>query len=287
MKAGEILGLIGESGCGKSTLGRLAVGLLQPTGGDIYWEGNELKSLSANLKQELRLRFQMVFQNPYASLNPRLKVKSMLRETLNQVSTHQELPNLQNRTNELLEQVGLSKEDNIKYPHQFSGGQRQRIALARALAMNPKLIVLDEPLSSLDITLQSSILKLLKGINTKLGMAFLFISHDLQTVNHFSHRVAVMYLGKIVEYGPTEGVLDRPTHPYTQILLSSSQGRLMPLEGDTPSPTKIPLGCPFHTRCPLVESRCREEEQSLRLVRNDWKTACWKAMADDRGPGEK
>jgi dipeptide transport system ATP-binding protein len=228
--------------------------------------------------KHLRLDFQMVFQNPYASLNPRQNVKSMLREAFGTVAALKEDREPREiKIQELIERIGFSRSDLQKYPHQFSGGQRQRLALARVLALNPKLIVLDEALSSLDVSIQASVLNLLKEINERDGVGYLFISHDLRIVGNLSQRVMVMYLGKTMEVGPTEKVLIRPRHPYTQILLSSSDGKNIPLRGDPPSPTNMANGCPFSSRCPVVENRCKEEAQTLKKIENRWEVACWKA----------
>jgi len=278
LASGEILGVVGESGCGKSTLGRCAVGLIRPEVGTVRWNGEDIFSLEPDSAGKLRSGYQMVFQNPYASLNPRQLVGSMLREAVQQAGSNDGEKEKEDKVNQLTEQVGMSRADLRKYPHQFSGGQRQRLALARVLALNPKMIVLDEPLSSLDVSIQSSILKLLKNINENMGVGYLFISHDLQIVGSLSHRVLVMYLGKIVEEGPTNRVLSQPRHPYTQILLSSSEGKFSGLKGDPPSPTMEPRGCPFSSRCPLSEKKCGETSQDLLIVEKGWKVACWKAI---------
>ncbi len=274
---GDILGLVGESGCGKSTLGRCAVGLIRPSQGDIYWDGGKLDKSSSSNEKQSRMNYQMVFQNPYASLNPRQKVKSMFLEALTMRAGNSGLGNEEETIKELVEQVGLSRNDLMKYPHQFSGGQRQRLALARVLALNPKLIVLDEALSSLDITLQAAMISLLKEINETKQISYLFISHDLKLVGQLSRRLFVMYLGHVVESGPTDKILGNPRHPYTQILLASSEGRTIPLHGDPPSPTQIQKGCPFNSRCPVVEEKCRNEVQTLKNINRNWQVSCWKA----------
>ncbi len=275
---GEILGIVGESGCGKTTLGRCAVGLIRPLLGEVNWGGNEVNSMGEKAPQYLRSKFQMVFQNPYASLNPRQKVFSMIREALAQRDSANQARGRDERIKTLIEKVGLSLSDLQKYPHQFSGGQRQRLALTRVLALEPKLIVLDEALSSLDVSIQASIINLLRKINEDVGIGYMFISHDLQVVGILSHRVVVMYLGKIVESGPTENVLSRPLHPYTQILLSASSGKATVITGDPPSPTQLPKGCPFSPRCPIAEKRCTEENQALKELGPNWKVACWKVL---------
>jgi oligopeptide/dipeptide ABC transporter ATP-binding protein len=278
IERGEILGVVGESGCGKSTLGRCAIGLIRPTEGNVEWDGNDISDSGHGSVPLLRSSYQMVFQNPYASLNPRQKTKSMLEEALHKVKRKKEIGPHDGIITTLIERVGLSVKDLNKYPHQFSGGQRQRIALARVLALNPKLIILDEPLSSLDVTTQSSILNLLKAINERTGVGYLFISHDLRIVGDLSDRVAVMYLGKIVELGPTDKVLEQPRHPYTQVLLAASEGKHIFLNGDPPSPTKLLQTCPFTSRCPLVENRCKESPQKLEKIGENWRVACWKAL---------
>ena len=279
MVSNEILGVVGESGCGKSTLGRCAVGLIYPQKGEVLWAGNKTDSMETDTYKRLRLDYQMVFQNPYASLNPRQNVKSMLNEAFGRLEARKENRESQEiKIQELLSRIGFSRSDLEKYPHQFSGGQRQRLALSRVLALNPKLIVLDEALSSLDVSIQTSILNLLKEINERDGVGYMFISHDLRIVGNLSHRVMVMYLGQIVEVGPTVNVLSQPRHPYTQILLSSSDGKIIPLRGDPPSPTERTKGCPFSSRCPIAEKRCNDEVQSLEKAENRWEVACWKAL---------
>ena len=275
MEPGQILGVVGESGCGKSTLGRCAVGLYQPTSGTVLWEGREPFGLGDAKRKELQRKFQMVFQNPYASLNPRQKIQDILLEPL-------EVHNLLNVgerlgfVEDLLEQVGLSSGDLGKYPHEFSGGQRQRVGLARAMACQPDLIVLDEPVSSLDVSVQASILNLLSRLNWERKIAYLFISHDLQVVGYLSQRLLVMYLGRVVEEGKTGEVLARPRHPYTQVLLEASEGRGIKIEGEPPNPAHAPSGCPFHPRCAFAEGRCRTDNQQLLGDKTGWKVACWK-----------
>lgn len=275
IETGQIVGVVGESGCGKSTLGHCAVGLYEPTSGAVWWDGLEGKKLGDLQRRSLQKKFQMVFQNPYASLNPRQRVGDLLREPL---EVH-DLLGSSERTSfvkALLWQVGLSEGDLKKYPHEFSGGQCQRIGLARALACQPELIVLDEPVSSLDVSVQASILNLLSRLNQEKKIAYLFISHDLQVVGYLSQRVLVMYLGKVVEEGKTDEVLDRPRHPYTRVLLEASEGKGVKIMGEPPNPAQIPSGCSFHPRCAFAEGRCRVEKQELICNENEWKVACWK-----------
>lgn len=275
MGKGEILGVVGESGCGKSTLGRCVVGLHLPTEGKVLWDGQDLSGMSREQKRRLQSKYQMVFQNPYASLNPRQKVGSILEEPL-QVHGLEGGSRRKGLVLEWLEKVGLSGKDTDKFPHEFSGGQRQRINLARALISGPEVIVLDEPVSSLDVSVQASILNLLRKMNRTTGVGYFFISHDLQVVGYLSHRVLVMYLGEVVEAGRTDQVLRTPRHPYTRALLAASLGKGQVLPGDPPSPTQVPSGCSFSSRCPHVEERCRAEKQELRPISGQEAASCWK-----------
>src|SRR5512139_1369783 len=252
---GEVMGLVGESGCGKSTLGRLALGLLPPTSGSVLFKGNDLGRLGRENLRSLRKEMQIIFQDPFASLNPRMRVRDIITEPLviHQLAAKQELDS---RAAALLEMVGLSADALTRYPHEFSGGQRQRIGIARALASGPTFIVADEPVSALDVSVQAQIINLLADLQRDLGLAFLFIAHDLNVVRHFSDRVAVMYLGKIVEIAPAEEIYTRPSHPYTEALLAdipvpdpNVKKKHILLKGDIPSPTQVPPGCRFHTRC--------------------------------------
>lgn len=268
---GETLGLVGESGCGKSTTGRMLMRLLDPTEGQILFEGKEISSLNDNQIRDMRKEFQMVFQDPYASLNPRMKVGDIISEPL----IIHGYPKVQReeRVQKLLEVVGLSAYHAERYPHEFSGGQRQRIGIARALAVNPKLIIADEPVSALDVSIQSQILNLLKDLQDEFQLTYLFIAHDLSVVEHISDRVGVMYLGKIVELADKETLYQNPMHPYTKALISAvpipnprlKRERII-LKGDIPSPSNPPSGCTFHTRCPFATDICKKEIPKLREI---------------------
>ena len=270
--SGETLGLVGESGCGKSTLGKTLARLYKPTAGTISFEGREISSLSRRELQPIRREIQMVFQDPYESLNPRQTVGSILEEpyVIHKLGTKRER---RQWVAELLEKVGLPRTALNRFPFEFSGGQRQRIGIARALALKPRLIICDEAVSALDVSIQSQILNLLLDLQKELGLSYLFISHDLAVVKHVSDRIAIMYLGRIVETGDAQTLYNSPAHPYTQALLSAipvpdplhkSQRQI--LQGDVPSPIDPPTGCHFHTRCPHTEARCRAESPILRPV---------------------
>lgn len=276
---GETLGLVGESGCGKSTTGRLLLQLLQPTEGKILFEGEDLSTLNKKEIQTARKNFQMVFQDPYASLNPRMKVKEIIMEPM--IIHGYDRVTMEKRVRELLNIVGLSAFHGDRFAHEFSGGQRQRIGIARALAINPKLIIADEPVSALDVSIQSQILNLLKDLQKEFDLTYLFISHNLSVVEHISDRVGVMYLGRVVEIADKETLYRQPKHPYTKSLLSAvpiadpklKRERII-LKGDIPSPTNPPSGCTFHTRCPLATDICRQKAPQLRLVDDGQYVSC-------------
>ncbi len=288
--AGETLALVGESGCGKSTVGRLLLRLIEPTAGRITFEGTDALALAGSDLRTFRSRAQLIFQDPYASLNPRMTVGATLDEPL---LLHTELPasERRQRVGELLALVGLLRDHADRFQHEFSGGQRQRVAIARALAAEPKLIICDEPVSALDVSIRSQILNLLKDLQDRLGLAYVFISHDLAVVKHIAARIAVMYLGRIVETGPADQIFAEPRHPYTQALLSAipvataagkRKRRLLP--GDPPSPINPPRGCHLHPRCPYVIDQCRSERPAL--VSDNWHaTAChvWRDIRQSAG----
>ena len=277
---GETLGLVGESGCGKSTTGRMLLRLLEPTEGNIYFEGEDITKLSTSEMRKKRREMQMVFQDPFASLNPRHTVEKILEEPLI-VHGVKNKAERKKRVKELLEVVGLNSWHAKRYPHQFSGGQRQRIGIARALAVNPKLIIADEPVSALDVSIQSQVLNLLQDLQKEFDLTYLFIAHDLGVVRHISDRVGVMYLGHIVELADSEKLYDNPKHPYTQALLSAvpvpdvehKKDRVI-LQGDVPSPSNPPKGCPFHTRCPQAMEHCGTVKPVLKEVAEGHYASC-------------
>ncbi len=280
LEPGETLGLVGESGCGKSSLGRAVLRLLEPAAGSIRFEGEDISHLRSSELRPKRKKFQMVFQDPYGSLNPRMTVNEIVAEPLEIHQVEKTRQKREARVQDLLKSVGLQPEHAFRYPHEFSGGQRQRIGIARALAVEPRLLVCDEPVSALDVSVQAQIINLLQDIQRERGLAYLFIAHDLAVVEHISHRIMVMYLGHAVEIGPAKVVTSRPAHPYTQALLSAvpeirprKKERTL-LKGDLPSPLNPPPGCPFQTRCPLVQDICKIDMPPLRRAGKDHFAAC-------------
>ncbi len=266
---GETLALVGESGCGKSTTARLVLRLIEPSTGQVVFDGEDITALPAKRLKSFRRRAQIVFQDPYASLNPRLRVGETIAEPM-QVHGLGSAAEQRARVEELLGLVGLAPFHAQRYPHEFSGGQRQRIGIARALAVQPELVVCDEPVSALDVSIQAQVVNLLKDLQAKFGLSYLFIAHDLGVVKHMADRVAVMYLGKIVEMADKQQIFARPLHPYTRALLAAIphpdpalRGRVKPLGGDLPSPLNPPAGCRFHTRCAFASERCRRDEPAL------------------------
>jgi len=284
LKQGETLGLVGESGCGKTTVGRCLIGLYQATAGSIIFEGQEVTKHSQKQLVPLRRRMQMIFQDPYSSLNPRMRVRDIIGEVLKVHSLVQAKDKAQ-RIAELLEQVGLKSEFSARYPHEFSGGQRQRIGVARALAMEPAMLVADEPVSALDVSVQAQVINLLERLKQDLNLSMLMISHDLSVVEHIADRIAVMYLGKIVETASDHDLYNSPHHPYTQALLEAipqpqSGGRARRqsrklLGGDVPSPINPPQGCYFHPRCPRVENQCKKEYPPMTEVSPGHTVSCF------------
>ncbi|RRJ65342.1 dipeptide ABC transporter ATP-binding protein [Paenibacillus oralis] len=280
VQRGETLAVVGESGCGKSTTGRAILRLIEPTDGEIWFDGTDVRALNPEGLRQLRTQMQMVFQDPYASLDPRWTVRQTLEEPLR---THNpgSAAALKDRVAELMEVVGLSPYHADRYPHEFSGGQRQRIGIARALALNPKFIVCDEPVSALDVSIQAQVLNLMQDLQDRFGLTYLFISHDLSVVKFISDRVAVMYLGKVVELAPTAELFAAPLHPYTKALMSAvpvpnpeQRPERIVLSGDVPNPEQPPSGCAFHTRCPLATDICRKETPVLREVSSGRQAAC-------------
>ena len=281
VKRGETLGLVGESGCGKTTVGRTLLRLYEPTGGKVYFDGELItdKNITA-----MRKRMQMVFQDPYSSLNPRMTVEDIIGEPLDVHNLYKNRKERREKILELMALVGLNAEHATRYAHEFSGGQRQRIGIARALAVNPDFIVCDEPVSALDVSIQAQVVNMFEELQDKLNMAYLFIAHDLLVVRHISDRIAVMYLGKIVEIADSDELCDNPIHPYSQSLLSAvpipdpkitrARKRIV-LEGDVPSPLNMPSGCPFRTRCRYATDKCAQECPTLTDKGNGHQVACW------------
>ena len=280
IKEGETLGLVGESGCGKSTVGKTVLRLLDPTSGNINLGNQDITNIPRENLREQRKGMQMVFQDPYSSLNPRMSSGEIVGEPLSNYNLQK--GNQKDETvASLFEKVGLRSEQMVKYPHEFSGGQRQRLGIARALALNPKLIIADEPVSALDVSVQAQVINLLMDLQKELNLAYLFISHDLAVVEHISHRIAVMYLGKIVEFSDKISLYENPQHPYTKALLSAvpipdpkkKKDKII-LKGDVPSPMNPPSGCNFHTRCPSAQDVCREKIPELKKVKSNHYASC-------------
>ncbi|MDR3539651.1 MAG: dipeptide ABC transporter ATP-binding protein [Desulfosporosinus sp.] len=278
----ETLGLVGESGCGKSTTGKTLLKLLEPTAGEIIYQGTHLEKLSHKEMRPFRREMQIIFQDPYSSLNPRMVVKDIIAEPL-LIHNLAQGAEIQKRVHDLLDLVGLNKKHAKRYPNEFSGGQRQRIGIARALAVDPKLIICDEPVSALDVSVQAQVINLLEDLQSQFGLAYIFIAHDLSVVKHISDRVAVMYLGKIVEVASADELYSNPKHPYTQALLSAipepqvsgaKRERIL-LQGDVPSPIHPPQGCHFHTRCRFQQPRCKEAYPPLVDLGNEHFAACF------------
>jgi oligopeptide/dipeptide ABC transporter ATP-binding protein len=280
LRSGETLGLVGESGCGKSTTGKMIMRLIEPTAGEIYLNGERIDALSRRAMRRRRSVLQVVFQDPYSSLNPRMRAKDIVAEPLRNFARLRHA-DLDHRVADLFEQVGLRRDQMVRFPHEFSGGQRQRLVIARALALKPKVIVCDEPVSALDVSVQAQVINLLADLQENFGVAYVFIAHDLAVVEHISHRVAVMYLGRIVELADRRALFSSPQHPYTEALLSAvpvpdpgARRQRVILQGEVPSPINPPTGCHFHTRCPYAEARCRTETPPLRELSAGHFAAC-------------
>jgi oligopeptide transport system ATP-binding protein len=280
---GETVGVVGESGCGKSTAGRTIMRLYEPSGGSVNFEGKDIYKLRGSELKALRRNMQMIFQDPYASLNPRMTVNDIIGEALDIHKLAASGKERKRKVEGLLDLVNLNPEHMTRYPHEFSGGQRQRIGIARALAVDPKFIIADEPISALDVSIQAQVVNLMQDLQRRMGLTYLFIAHDLSMVKHISDRVAVMYLGKIVELAESSELYDNPRHPYTRALLSAipipdpeveAKRERIVLKGDLPSPINPPQGCQFHTRCPIATDKCKTKEPALQEVRKGHWAAC-------------
>ncbi len=283
LKKGETLGLVGESGCGKSTLGRCLIKLIEPSGGKIFFKGQDITHAEGEHLRDLRKQMQIIFQDPYASLNPRMTIGTILEEPLIIHNLYNSEQDRKDRVRELIDLVGLRPEHLSRYPHEFSGGQRQRVGIARALAVNPELIICDEPVSALDVSIQAQVINLLMDLQQKLGLTYVFIAHDLKVVEHVSTKVAVMYLGQIVEMAEAEELYKNPQHPYTKALLSAipvpdpkpREQRII-LTGDVPSPINPPSGCYFHPRCPIASEECKTQTPVLKSNKGQHIVSCLK-----------
>ena len=283
VKSGETLGIVGESGCGKTTVGRSVMQVYDLTGGEVIFEGQDISKLKAKEMRQMRQRMQMIFQDPYSSLNPRMTAGSIIGEPIKIHNMSKTKAEYAEQVEELLRVVGLNPYMRDRYPHEFSGGQRQRIGIARALAVRPSLIIADEPVSALDVSIQAQVINLMQDLQEQFSLTYMFIAHDLSVVRHISDRIAVMYLGKIVEIATRDELYENPLHPYTKALLSAvpipdpvverTRDRIV-LEGDVPSPIDPPSGCRFHTRCPIAIDQCSEEDPEFRNVGNDHWVAC-------------
>ena len=284
IKKGETLGVVGESGCGKTTLGRTLMFLYKPTSGKIFYKGKPVET-KQDVK-DFRLKMSMVFQDPYSSLNPRMTVEDIIGEPLDVHKLYSSKEERRTKVRELMSLVGLPEEHATRYPHEFSGGQRQRIGIARALAVNPEFIICDEPVSALDVSIQAQVINMFEDLQDKLGLTLMFIAHDILVVRHISDRIAVMYLGRVVELADSDTICDKPLHPYTVTLMSAvpmpdpetaRKSNRIVLEGDIPSPLNAPSGCPFRTRCPLADEHCAEEFPELKEEEHGHFVACFKA----------
>ena len=281
LEAGQTLGIVGESGCGKSTMGRSVIRLIEPTDGKVFLDGEDFTSLRGNELKAARRKIKLIFQDPYASLNPRMTVKDIIGENIDIDRTYKTKSERDARIMEVMEQTGLNLDYMGRYPHEFSGGQRQRIGIARAIVRQPKVVICDEPVSALDVSIQAKIINLLKDLQNSMGLSYVFISHDLSVVKHISDRVGVMYLGHMMEIADKKSLYDNPRHPYTQALISAipkmageENGQKLVLSGDVPSPADPPKGCCFHTRCPYAKDVCKEVMPEMKQVGEDHYCAC-------------